>query len=99
MNAPAAAMPGTKGPTILDLDRIRVMAEQIGAFFAPYPPERAAEGVRNHLRTYWDPRMRAALLAYIEDGTVDLPSHVIAGARLLEEESAAKSGYYGPPKN
>ncbi|MCY3732831.1 MAG: formate dehydrogenase subunit delta, partial [Chloroflexi bacterium] len=35
------------------------MANQIGDFFAPYPPERAREGLRNHLRTYWDPRMRS----------------------------------------
>ena len=42
-----------KSTTVLDMERILVMAEQIGFFFAPYPPLRAAEGVRNHLRTYW----------------------------------------------
>ena len=98
MSALHAAPLGTKGPTVLDLDRLLAMAEQIGAFFAPYPPERAAEGVRNHLRSYWDPRMREALLAYIEGGAAGLPAHVVAGAKLLKEEAAGKKGYYGPPK-
>jgi formate dehydrogenase subunit delta len=74
------------------------MANQIGDFFAPYPPERRAEGIRNHLRTYWDPRMRDELLALIAAGGAGLAPHVIEGARLLEDESHGKPGYYGPPK-
>jgi formate dehydrogenase subunit delta len=79
-------------------ERIVVMANQIGDFFAPYPPARRAEGVRNHLRTYWDPRMRAQLLALVDLGGAGLAPHVIEGARLLEEEAQKKPGYYGPPK-
>jgi formate dehydrogenase subunit delta len=79
-------------------ERIVLMANQIGDFFAPYPPERRAEGIRNHLRTYWDPRMREELLALIAAGGAELASHVIEGARLLRDESHAKPGYYGPPK-
>ena len=78
--------------------RIVSMANQIGDFFAPYPPERRAEGVRNHLRTYWDPRMREDLLALIAAGEADLSPHVVEGARLLRDESHSKPGYYGPPK-
>ncbi|WP_018409383.1 formate dehydrogenase subunit delta [Methylocystis rosea] len=83
---------------VMALDRIVLMANQIGDFFAPYPPERRAEGIRNHLRTYWDPRMRAELLALIEAGGAGLAPHVIAGAKLLRDDSHAKPGYYGPPK-
>ncbi|MGA0805815.1 MAG: formate dehydrogenase subunit delta [Pseudohongiellaceae bacterium] len=83
---------------VMALDRILLMANQIGDFFAPYPPERRAEGIRNHLRTYWDPRMREALLDYISTGGAGLAPHVVAGARLLQDESHAKPGYYGPPK-
>lgn len=87
------------GSPVLDIDRLLSMAEQIGAFFAPYPDARAAEGVRNHLRTYWDPRMREALLRYIEAGAAGLPAHVIAGARLLKDEHVhSRKGYYGPPQ-
>ncbi|WP_424362077.1 formate dehydrogenase subunit delta [Methylocystis parvus] len=83
---------------VMALDRIVLMANQIGDFFAPYPPERRAEGIRNHLRTYWDPRMRDELLTLIEQGGAGLAPHVIEGARLLREEAHAKPGYYGPPK-
>jgi formate dehydrogenase subunit delta len=84
---------------VIDLERLITMANQIGDFFAPYPPERAREGLRNHLRTYWDPRMRNALLAHIDAGGDGLDLRVVEGAQLLREKSAEKSGYYGPPQH
>jgi formate dehydrogenase subunit delta len=89
---------GAGDPGVMALERLVVMANQIGAFFAPYPPERRAEGIRNHLRTYWDPRMRAELLAHIARGGDDLDPRVIEGARLLELPDHEQRGYYGPPK-
>lgn len=89
---------GATGDTVLDLDRLLVMANQIGDFFAPYPAARRAEGIRNHLRTYWDPRMREALLAYIDKGGTGLQGSVIDGARLLRDAAAPAKGYYGPPQ-
>lgn len=83
---------------VMALDRIVLMANQIGDFFAPYPPARRAEGIRNHLRTYWDPRMRGELLALIAAGGAGLAPHVVEGAKLLEDETQTKPGYYGPPK-
>lgn len=85
-------------PQIMAADRIITMAKQIGDFFAPYPPERRTEGVRNHLRSYWDPRMRDELFALIDAGEGDLPSHVREAASLLRENKQSKPGYYGPPK-
>ena len=83
---------------VMALERLVSMANQIGAFFAPYPSERRAEGIRNHLRSYWDPRMRADLIAYIERGGEDLDPNLVAGARLLVEPGHEQRGYYGPPK-
>jgi formate dehydrogenase subunit delta len=83
---------------VMALERIVVMANQIGDFFVPYPPERRAEGIRNHLRTYWDPRMRKELLDFIEAGGSGLAPHVVEGAKLLRDEAHVKPGYYGPPK-
>ncbi len=82
--------------SVIDINKIILMANQIGDFFAPYPPQRRAEGIRNHLRTYWDPRMRSDLLAYIDGGGEGIVSHVIEGALLLRSGQARK-GYYGPP--
>ncbi|MEK0434152.1 MAG: hypothetical protein RL369_201 [Pseudomonadota bacterium] len=87
--------PITETP-VLDMERIILMANQIGDFFAPYPPDRRAEGIRNHLRTYWDPRMREALLDYIDQDGSALTSHVSEGALLLRSTTPRK-GYYGPP--
>jgi len=84
--------------TVMDLELLITMANQIGDFFAPYPPERAREGMRNHLRTYWDPRMRDALLEHIDAGGDGLDSRVIDAAQQLREKAADKSGYYGPPQ-
>ncbi len=84
---------------VIDLERLITMANQIGDFFAPYPPERAREGLRNHLRTYWDPRMRSALLAHIDAGGDGLELRVIEAAQLLREKATDKSGYYGPPQH
>ncbi len=49
---------------VIDLERLISMANQIGDFYAPYPPERAREGMRNHLRTNWDPRIVRAAPAW-----------------------------------
>lgn len=90
---------GAAHDTVLDMDRLIAMANQIGDFFAPYPPVRRIEGVRNHLRTYWDPRMRKALLDYInEEGGTSLHDYVVTGAKALIEKGTEKKGYYGPPQ-
>ncbi|MFL2545839.1 MAG: formate dehydrogenase subunit delta [Candidatus Rariloculaceae bacterium] len=83
---------------VIDMEQLISMANQIGDFYSPYPPERAQEGFRNHLRTNWDPRMRSALLEHIDAGGEGLDDCVIDSAQLLRDEAAQKSGYYGPPK-
>jgi len=90
--------PAVAGP-VIDLERLIAMANQIGDFFAPYPPERAREGFRNHVRINWDPRMRNALLAHIDAGGDGVDERVIEAAQLLRDKAADKSGYYGPPQN
>jgi len=85
---------------IIEVERLVAMANQIGDFFAPYPPVQREEGVRNHLRNYWDPRMREALLAHLEatNGAGLLP-HVLGAARMLREATRERTAYAGPPKS
>ncbi len=83
---------------VIDLEQLISMANQIGDFYAAYPSERAREGLRNHLRTNWDPRMRNALLKHIDTGGDGLDTRVIDAAQQLREKAADKSGYYGPPQ-
>lgn len=90
---------GGRAESVLHLDVLVAMANQIGDFFAPYPPGQREEGVRNHLRHYWDPRMREALLAHVDaTGGAGLHAHVVAAARLLRENGAPQQAYAGPPK-
>lgn len=49
------------------------MANQIEAFFASEPDRDAAiAAIENHLRRFWDPRMRKAIVAYQADGGAGL---------------------------
>jgi len=89
--------------SIIDVDRLVSMANQIGDFFAPYAEDRAVEGVRNHLRNYWDPRMREALLAHLDaTGGHEVLPNVRRAADLIRAETAARTSdraaYAGPPK-
>ncbi len=50
-------------------DNLIRMANQIGTFFASMPDRKEAlEGTASHLRKFWEPRMRRALLARIDAG-------------------------------
>ncbi len=50
-------------------DRLVHMANQIGKFFASQGDEAAAvAGIADHLRKFWDPRMRSAIVAHLAAG-------------------------------
>jgi formate dehydrogenase subunit delta len=51
----------------MHVDALVRMANQIGQFFEAMPdrPE-ALEGVAVHLKKFWEPRMRRALLAHVD---------------------------------
>jgi formate dehydrogenase subunit delta len=49
-------------------DRLVYMANQIGKFFEYQRPEEVVPGIANHIRKFWDPRMRAAIFAYMDAG-------------------------------
>ena len=51
----------------MSAEKLVRMVNQIEKFFAHQPPEIAIEAIADHLRKFWDPRMRAQLLAL--DGT------------------------------
>ena len=53
-------------------DRLAYMANQIGKFFASRPHEAAVAGVEEHLRKFWDPRMRNQIVADLKSGAAAL---------------------------
>ena len=51
----------------MNIDLLIKMANEIGDFFSGATGEQAAQDVANHLRRYWEPRMRAQMLRYYEE--------------------------------
>ena len=52
-------------------DKLVYMANQIGKFFASqggHDEAAAVEGIATHLRKFWDPRMRAEIIAKAQSG-------------------------------
>lgn len=70
--------------TIADIVR---MANQISDFFGAYPRDEAVAQTANHLRNFWDPRMRAQLSEHLAKGGEGLSEIALEAARLLEEKS------------
>jgi formate dehydrogenase subunit delta len=48
------------------------MANQIGRFFQSQKQDTAIAAIEDHLRKFWDPRMRKALLAQLAAGSIEL---------------------------
>lgn len=53
-------------------DRLIYMANQIGTFFRSQGPDKAVPGIAEHIRKFWDPRMKSAILAHLEAGGAGL---------------------------
>lgn len=49
-------------------DKLVMMANQIGTYFATQPGDDRAERVAAHLNDFWEPRMRAKLSNHYKNG-------------------------------
>jgi len=72
-------------------DKLVYMANQIGKFFASQGPDKAATGIADHLTRFWDPRMRAAIIAYLDAGGVGLDPPVREAVDKLRATQLRKS--------
>ncbi len=70
-------------------DKLAYMANQIGRFFAHQPHDRAVASIEAHLRRFWDPRMRAGILAHPDGETVRLDPWVREAVDRLTEKPAS----------
>jgi formate dehydrogenase subunit delta len=64
-------------------DMIR-MANQIAAFFNGSGPEAAVKDAAEHINKFWEPRMRAALFAHLDQGGAGLDPTIIKAAGLIK---------------
>jgi len=51
----------------MDINNLVVMANRIGDFFESMPNQQEAKkNIANHIRKFWDPRMRLALISNLD---------------------------------
>jgi len=72
----------------MKIERLVQMANDIGAFYNSEPDREAAiEGVADHLRRFWDPRMRCQIIDHLHAGGEGLDDLARAAVSQLEVES------------
>jgi len=69
----------------MSLDKLVYMANQIGKFFASQGQEQAVAGTADHIEKFWDPRMRAAIIAHLKAGGAGLDPVARAAIGSLPE--------------
>lgn len=60
------------------------MANQIALFFASYPKDQAVAGVTDHLRQFWEPRMRKQIIEYVAQGGGGLHELALEAVKHLQ---------------
>jgi formate dehydrogenase subunit delta len=61
----------------MDGAKLVKMANEIAAFFAAEPERKVAlEGIAGHIKRFWEPRMRTAILAALDGGGDGMSPHV-----------------------
>ncbi|MBJ7416608.1 MAG: formate dehydrogenase subunit delta [Niveispirillum sp.] len=63
-------------------DKLVMMANQIGAFFASQGPG-GVKGVADHIKSFWDPRMRAGIFDHLDKGGDGLNPIVVQALESL----------------
>ena len=77
----------------MDIHHLVTMANEIGAFFLSEAGEEGApKEIASHITKFWDPRMRAQIIAHAQQGGAGLSTAACKAALLLKPVAAAGSG-------
>ena len=90
MPATAIGTNREKGTVHVHTDNLVKMANQIASFFETMPDrEEALNDIASHIKRYWEPRMRRALLTHIDqEGGSDLNAMVLEAIQRKRAELA-----------
>ena len=70
----------------MNIEHLVKMANQIGQFFrAEADRDSAVAGIESHLRRYWEPRMRKAIVQHLEQGGEGLEDLVKMAVQRLAD--------------
>ena len=76
----------------MNAERLVTMANQIGAFFASQGDrEEAISAIADHLRRFWEPRMRLAISRHVAAGGAGLLDEVAEAVRRLPQPPEASA--------
>jgi formate dehydrogenase subunit delta len=71
-------------------ERLVEMINQIEDYWTAEPDQaQAVEAIRRHVRQFWEPRMRQAILAHLEAGGAGLGDLSRQALQKLQEEARA----------
>ena len=73
-------------------DKLVMMANQIGRFFTPQRDADPVAAIADHLEKFWDPRMRAAIVAHLAAGGAGLDGPVRAAVGRLKVAKIPEKG-------
>jgi formate dehydrogenase subunit delta len=69
----------------MDLDNLIDMANRIGEFFDSLPDQHeATDCIADHIRRFWEPRMRLAILNSLDDAEASAAMHPIVREALTD---------------
>jgi formate dehydrogenase subunit delta len=70
-------------------DKLVYMANQIATFFASQGQDKAVAGTADHIRKFWDPRMRAQIFVHLKTGGAGLDPVARQAVEKLAAAAAA----------
>lgn len=70
-------------------DTLVRMANDIGKFFRAQGAEKAVNGICDHLKKFWEPRMKAGIFKHVEAGGAGLDPTVLTAINKLREMANA----------
>lgn len=70
-------------------DKLVHMINQIAQFYARQPDAEAAGNIATHLKRFWDPRMRQAIIALTRSEGAGLTSAARRAVESLSDEAGA----------
>ena len=73
-------------------DKLVMMANQIGLFFARQREADPAVAIADHLEKFWDPRMRIAIVAHLAQGGAGLDGPVREAVGRLKAVKVPEKG-------
>jgi formate dehydrogenase subunit delta len=68
-------------------DKLVTMANQIGTFFSSQGEAAMVPGIAEHIRKFWEPRMRNAILAHLDAGGAGLRPEVRQALETLRQKA------------